>query len=252
MSFVPDYQEQLQQHQNQQQQVCRLYTPIEWIEKLNLPGADVWVAHHVFSSKQASELFTKLKALPFWSYRSLSLFGKVCSENRSTASFALSPSFQGTECSGPDSINYRYSGRNHIGEPAPSVVLTIYRHIESWISRTQDIKALYSNETPLYNFVLGNMYADGSESIGLHSDDEKCLSLPIIAVSLGASRKFDFHGRHQYTSIKKRIVLEAGSVLVMAGSTQKNYKHRIPVEKRVTATRISLTFRKIEPSIKHL
>ena len=43
-----------------------------------------------------------------------------------------------------------------------------------------------------FNSVLGNLYRNGSDSMGLHSDDEKELGSDpvIVSVSFGAERKF--------------------------------------------------------------
>jgi alkylated DNA repair dioxygenase AlkB len=37
-----------------------------------------------------------------------------------------------------------------------------------------------------------------------------------------------------------------GSLLIIAGKTQKNFKHEVPREPGVTQPRINLTFRRIE------
>jgi alkylated DNA repair dioxygenase AlkB len=40
--------------------------------------------------------------------------------------------------------------------------------------------------------------------------------------------------------------LQHGSVLIVAGATQKNFKHEVPKGPDVTQARINLTFRRIE------
>ena len=46
-------------------------------------------------------------------------------------------------------------------------------------------------------------------------------------------------------SIKHRIDLKNGSLLVMDGNTQKNYKHGVPIQKKIKQSRINLTFRNV-------
>jgi alkylated DNA repair dioxygenase AlkB len=96
-----------------------------------------------------------------------------------------------------------------------------------------------------FNSCLLNLYHNGDEGMAWHSDDEKSLgrNTTIASLSLGAERKFAFkHKRDQYTT---SIVLEAGSLLVMAGATQTNWLHRLPKTTRINKPRINLTFRTI-------
>ena len=53
-----------------------------------------------------------------------------------------------------------------------------------------------------FNYVLGNRYKDGSNNIGMHSDNEKDLQGSIVCISLGSSRFFDFKGI--YNNYKKK------------------------------------------------
>jgi alkylated DNA repair dioxygenase AlkB len=79
-----------------------------------------------------------------------------------------------------------------------------------------------------------------------HSDAEKDLKKDgaIASLSLGAERKFAF--KHKQTGEKKELFLEHGSLLVMKGTTQTYWLHRLPASKRIIAPRINLTFRTIE------
>jgi hypothetical protein len=76
-------------------------------------------------------------------------------------------------------------------------------------------------------------------------DDEKMLApdAPIASLSFGAERKFCF--KHKQTGQTISLILEAGSLLVMKGPTQKHWVHRLPPTVRVTTPRINLTFRTI-------
>ncbi len=100
-----------------------------------------------------------------------------------------------------------------------------------------------SGET--YNSCLLNLYHDGSESMGWHSDDEPEIERfsAIASISLGAERKFSF--KHKSEKITESIMLENGSLLVMKGEIQQKWLHAIPKSLKVKEPRINLTFRKL-------
>lgn len=100
-----------------------------------------------------------------------------------------------------------------------------------------------SNET--YNSCLLNLYHSGDEGMAWHSDGEKTLKKngAIASLTLGAERKFSF--KHKTSKEKIDILLERGSLLVMKGTTQTNWLHRLPPTKKVHTPRINLTFRTI-------
>ena len=78
-----------------------------------------------------------------------------------------------------------------------------------------------------------------------HSDGEKDLKKngAIASLTLGAERKFAF--KHKQTKQKVDLILEHGSLLVMKGTTQTHWLHRLPPTKKVHKPRINLTFRTI-------
>ncbi|WP_409525414.1 alpha-ketoglutarate-dependent dioxygenase AlkB family protein [Nitrincola sp. MINF-07-Sa-05] len=96
-----------------------------------------------------------------------------------------------------------------------------------------------------FNCVLINLYRDGNDSMGWHSDDEPELGTnPVIAsLSLGQTRQFKM--RHKQTGEKLDIALEHGSLLLMSGPTQHHWQHAIMRSKRPMSERINLTFRSI-------
>lgn len=96
-----------------------------------------------------------------------------------------------------------------------------------------------------FNAILVNLYRDGQDSNGWHSDNEKELGPdPIIAsLSLGAERVFEMQHIHSKKRIK--LTLENGSLLCMLEGSQRYWKHQLPKDKSVDLPRINLTFRKI-------
>jgi alkylated DNA repair dioxygenase AlkB len=115
-----------------------------------------------------------------------------------------------------------------------------------WTSELKTLKELAekrSGET--YNSCLLNLYHSGEEGMAWHSDGEKTLleNGAIASLSLGAERKFSF--KHKQTGQTVSQVLEQGSLLVMKGTCQKHWLHRLPPTKKITRPRINLTFRTI-------
>jgi alkylated DNA repair dioxygenase AlkB len=108
----------------------------------------------------------------------------------------------------------------------------------------KEIIELKTDDT--YNSCLLNLYHNGEEGMAWHSDAEKDLKKngAIASLSFGAERKFSF--KHKKTKQSVSIFLERGSLLVMKGTTQTHWLHRLPPTKKVFTPRINLTFRTIE------
>ena len=143
---------------------------------------------------------------------------------------------------GDAGAHYRYSRRDYT--PLP------------WLPELLTLKARAEEATPLlaysnlglprtgYNAVLCNLYRDGNDSVGLHADAEPEMGPVIASVSLGTERLFRLKRNDGTVSFAERLA--HGSLLVMAGETQRNFKHEVPKERGVSRPRINLTFRRIE------
>ena len=115
-----------------------------------------------------------------------------------------------------------------------------------WTSELKALKSLIEDATgEQFNSCLLNLYHNGSEGMAWHSDGEKTLKKDgaIASVSLGAERKFAF--KHKTTKETISLMLEHGSLLLMKGTTQTHWLHRLPPTKKVMSPRINLTFRTI-------
>ena len=95
-----------------------------------------------------------------------------------------------------------------------------------------------------YNAALCNLYRNGNDSVGLHADAEAEMGPVIASVTLGAERHFRLKRNNGGVVFAEK--LPHGSLLIMAGETQKNFKHEVPKEPEITEPRINLTFRRIE------
>jgi alkylated DNA repair dioxygenase AlkB len=115
-----------------------------------------------------------------------------------------------------------------------------------WTIELVELKRLVEQVSGAYfNSCLLNLYHDGNEGLGWHSDDEKSIgkNTPIASLSFGAERKFSF--KHKQTNQIVSLVLEHGSLLVMKDITQMNWLHSLPKSNKITQARINLTFRTI-------
>jgi alkylated DNA repair dioxygenase AlkB len=174
------------------------------------------------SASDADSLRDQLLSDIPWEMHRIRMFGRMVDSPRLSAWI------------GDEEATYRYSGVPFAPKP--------------W---TESLRALRGRVADAcgtrFNSVLANLYRDGNDRMGWHSDDERELGpAPVIAsVSLGASRCFRFRAKAGGDALS--IELPHGSLLRMAGDTQRLYKHELPVRKRAMGPRINLTFRLIHP-----
>ena len=190
--------------------------------KDNLLPKDGEVHYHgpIFSSSLANEYYDKLLTEIAWAPDQALIFGKLITTKREVAWYA------------DKAYSYTYS--------------KITKKALLWTPLLLQIKAVVekaSGET--YNACLLNLYHNGSQGMAWHSDGEKDLKKngAIASVSFGAQRKFAF--KHKEDKAVVAVPLEHGSLLVMKGSTQSHWLHRLPPTKKVHSPRINLTFRTI-------
>jgi alkylated DNA repair dioxygenase AlkB len=129
-------------------------------------------------------------------------------------------------------LTYTYSGVTHQATPWTPLLQEIRRRVEEASGAS-------------FNSLLANLYRDGRDSIGFHTDAEPELGLnPVVAsVSLGAEREFVL--KHKATRDAVKLRLAHGSLLVMGGTCQHHWLHGMPKTDETVGERINLTFRKI-------
>lgn len=113
-----------------------------------------------------------------------------------------------------------------------------------WTRELMNIRQIIENvSNTKFNSCLLNLYHNGNEALGWHSDDEKSIqeNSTIASVSFGAERKFSF--KHKQSKKTISLLLEHGSLLLMKEGTQKNWLHSLPKSKKIIQPRINLTFR---------
>jgi alkylated DNA repair dioxygenase AlkB len=189
--------------------------------RLDAPGC---VAYHPRWVQDEESLFGQLRDVIDWEQPEITLFGRGVPIPRLTAWFG--------------DAAYRYSGIVNQPNPWPSPLAAIRERLE----REEGVD---------FNSCLANLYRDGSDSMGFHSDDEPELGPePIIAsISLGARRRFVL--RHRASRESWSWDLGAGDLLVMRDESQRDYAHAVPKTSRRIGPRMNLTFRQFSPGNLH-
>jgi alkylated DNA repair dioxygenase AlkB len=153
-----------------------------------------------------------------WQHDEAYLFGKYYITDRKVAWY------------GDEAYRYTYSNRTKNALP--------------WSPELLALKAIAEQQTgAVYNSCLLNLYHNGNEGMAWHSDGEKALKrhAPIASFSLGAVRRFAF--KHKQSGEIISMFLEHGSLLLMTGTTQEHWLHRLPPATRIKSPRVNLTFR---------
>jgi alkylated DNA repair dioxygenase AlkB len=122
------------------------------------------------------------------------------------------------------------------------------QHPQPWTPTLQTLRCRIEAITGArYNSVLINRYRNQHDSVSWHADNEAVLGpTPAIAsLSLGATRRFQL--RHPRRALRHTLHLADGSLLLMAGPTQRHWQHAVPKESRPTGERLNLTFRWVTP-----
>ena len=188
----------------------------------NILPKDGTVNYHgrILTLKEANRYLDLLSQNIVWQNDEANIFGKHITTKRKAAWYGDS--------------NYLYTYSNTTKQAL------------AWTRELSDLKQIVEKKLETkFNSCLLNLYHDGNEGVGWHSDDEKSLGKNAIIASLsfGAERKFSF--KHKQTKQTISLVLEHGSLLVMKDVTQANWLHSLPKSKNIARPRISLTFRTI-------
>ncbi|MCE2711317.1 MAG: alpha-ketoglutarate-dependent dioxygenase AlkB [Cryomorphaceae bacterium] len=182
-----------------------------------------WVAlqKSFISSEYGNQVFTELKNSLDWEQGNIVLFGKKHLIPRMESFHSM------------NGQRYGYSGKSLKISPFNELLLDLKARIE-----------LVSNHS--FNSVLINLYRNGMDSNGWHSDNEKELGLnPVIAsLSIGTSRMFQL--KHIESKERIQFELSHGDLLLMGGELQHFWKHQVPKQPKIKEARINLTFRKID------
>lgn len=199
-----------------------LFSSSQEFERLPMMDADVSILRDLDTHAPYARIYSSLLKDTKWQQREMNMYGRKVIQPRLTAWY------------GDPSRTYLYSGIKNIPLPWTDLLRELKRRIEDCTEAT-------------FNSVLLNLYRDQNDSMGFHSDDEKELGPePVIAsLSFGATRTFMFKHKHRQGLPSVSVPLDEGSVLLMKGKTQKNWKHAINRETAPCGPRVNLTFRLI-------
>lgn len=175
----------------------------------------------ILSRAQADRFLERLLSGVEWRNDEVVIFGKAVLTKRMVAWYADRP------------VTYTYAKVTKVALP--------------WMPELLELKSLVEERSgEVFNSCLLNLYHDGGEGMGWHSDGERDLKkdAAIGSLSLGAERRFAF--KHRKGKQPETCTLEHGSLLVMQGTTQTHWLHRLPPMKGVKGPRVNLTFRSID------
>jgi alkylated DNA repair dioxygenase AlkB len=176
----------------------------------------------ILASKEANKYFDLLMQNILWENDEVVIFGKHIVTKRKAAWY------------GDSDYLYTYSNTT--------------KQALAWTKELSDLKQIVEELAGAkFNSCLLNLYHNGNEGMGWHSDDEESLGKnnTIASLSFGAERKFSF--KHKQTKQTVSLVLEHGSLLIMKDATQAYWLHSLPKSKskNIIQPRINLTFRTI-------
>jgi alkylated DNA repair dioxygenase AlkB len=194
--------------------------------RIDAPDADIEITQHFFSACEADGFAETLTREADWTQQILKIFGREVAAPRLSAWY------------GDPGASYAYSGLRL--EPKP------------WLPALGEIRGRVERATGCrFNSVLLNLYRDGRDGMGWHSDDERELGdTPTIAsLSFGGVRRFLLRHRTRRDAGPLELHPGHGSLLLMAGSTQRYWKHSLPKTALPALPRLNLTYRNIvEPA----
>jgi alkylated DNA repair dioxygenase AlkB len=202
----------LTDNQRHEQRYCQQFV---------LPDAKLWLWRQWLPAARSQLIMQQLSTELCWQQPQIRMFGKAVTIPRQQVWM------------GEPHCSYRYSGVLFHPEPWHPLVLKL----TGWVNRQLNRQ---------FNSVLLNLYRQGDEHMGWHSDDEPELgSMPEIAsLSLGQTRRFEL--RHQQLGHQLNIDLADGDLLLMGGECQGYWQHRVPKQSKVDSARMNFTFREIK------
>ncbi|MGA9841735.1 MAG: alpha-ketoglutarate-dependent dioxygenase AlkB [Nitrososphaeraceae archaeon] len=162
----------------------------------NIINKDGTVNYYVkiLSCEEANQYFGLLMQNVLWEKDEVIIFGKHITTKRKVAWY------------GDSEYLYTYSNTT--------------KRALVWTKELSELKQIAEELAGIkFNSCLLNLYHNGNEGMGWHSDDEKPLGKnnTIASLSFGAERKFSF--KHKQTKQTVSLVLEHGSLLIMKDAT---------------------------------
>ncbi|WP_179334900.1 alpha-ketoglutarate-dependent dioxygenase AlkB family protein [Winogradskyella costae] len=189
----------------------------------DLPGADITLFENFFTTEESNRLYNSLLKHTCWGQDAMTIYGKKVNLPRLTAWF------------GDTDKTEPYAAFNRKMLPWNPDLILIKERVEEEVN----VK---------FKRCLLNYYRDGKDSVDWHQDYEENQrkNTVIGSVTFGATRPFQLKHVTRNDLGRIAIPLAHGSLLLMQGATQNNWKHKIPKTTKQIQPRINLTFRWIE------
>lgn len=183
-------------------------------------GCELLIFESFFSEEDSRMLFNQFYKKTAWVQNDIIIFGKKHKIPRLNDWYG--------------SVDMKYSNIHFEAKPMTKTL----NHIRSKIEKETNT---------FYNSVLMNLYRNGNDSMGWHSDDENIYNQtsPIASLSLGGARWMKFKKKNVHGLGKKtlKLKLNSGDLLIMKYPTQDKLRHSIPKSLTDMESRINLTFR---------
>ena len=189
-------------------------------EIIDIPDADLTFSR-TWRESESTDWMERLKKEIEWEQHRIKIFGKWVDCPRLSAWYG-----------DPEAL-YSYSNLSLTPKAWTPALLDVRNQLAETIERP-------------FNSVLLNLYRNGNDSMGWHSDDEWEMGVNSVIASISRSRKMKFRHRFDSQVSKFTLDLTKGSLLIMAGTTQKFWQHEIPKTKKLVGERLNLTFRFIQ------
>ncbi|MGQ9425200.1 alpha-ketoglutarate-dependent dioxygenase AlkB family protein [Gilvimarinus sp. F26214L] len=200
-------------------------------QSIVMEGGELLLIRGWLDTNESSKLFSSLRRTIAWEQSTIRIAGRPVQIPRLNAWY------------GDPGCGYRYSGTDFEPHPWTPELQTLRERVQTTLAKI----------CPGFhiNSALLNLYRDGADSVGWHSDNEPELGPrpQIASVSLGGSRRFVFKHRRD-KGLKHELLLESGSLLLMLGDTQRNWVHALPKTRKPVQERINITLRQIIGPVK--
>lgn len=186
-------------------------------KQFDVPDADLLLINNFFSKEESDYYYTTLLHQTQWHEYDMPMYDKIVTA--------------------PRMISW-YSDANLHGSESS----------KNWPAELEVIRERIKKETHIqFNAVLLNLYRNGEDGVGWHSDKTKSSNkdMDIASVTFGETRMFRLRHKFRKEIPQIEIPLHHGSFLLMAGTTNSFWQHQVPKTSRDVLPRINLTFRRI-------
>ena len=182
----------------------------------DVPDADLLLIDHFFSKEESDYYYTTLLHQTQWHEYEMPMYDKVVTAPRMVSWY-----------------------RDDLNEQKPD---------SHWPIELQTIRRRVEIETHIkFNAVLLNLYRNGKDGVGWHSDKTASSNknMDIASVTFGETRMFRLRHKFRKEIPQLEIPLHHGTFLLMAGATNSFWQHQVPKTARDVLPRVNLTFRRV-------